>query len=491
MTRHPFRDPTLPVPRRVEDLLARLTRQEKVALLHQYAPAVPRLGLAEFRTGTEALHGVAWLGEATVFPQAVGLGASWNPELVEAVGRVSAIEVRALHAKDPMVSLNVWAPVVNLLRDPRWGRNEEGYSEDVLLTARIAIAYCRGLRGDHPYYVRTAPTLKHFLAYNNETGRDVTSSTVRPRVLREYDLPVFTQPIAAGVVDAVMPAYNLVNGRPAHLSPYLNGELRALAERDLLVVSDASAPSNLVDSEHYYDDHETGHAAALRAGVDSFTDHGTDSSVTVARLGGALERALISQEDIDRAVARVLALRIRTGEFDPDVDPYAAISETALNLPEHRALARRAAREQIVLLKNSGDLLPLSTGTGLRVAVLGPFAEELRADAYSGTMPYRATVADGLRRALAPDGGEVVSTNAADRVVLVVRGTGRPVRLAADGSLTCAPGPDGEPFDRLDWGQGLSTLRSVTTGRYVTVKTDPTDDDLAAGAPRRGRERTG
>src|SRR5829696_449998 len=138
---------------RVEDLLSRLTVAEMIGLLHQHQAAIPRLGVGPFRTGTEALHGVAWLGEATVFPQAVGLGATWDPELVERVGAATGTEVRALHHKDPeRVGLNVWAPVVNPLRDPRWGRNEEGYSEDPLLTSVMGTAYANGLRGDHPVY---------------------------------------------------------------------------------------------------------------------------------------------------------------------------------------------------------------------------------------------------------------------------------------------------------------------------------------------------
>jgi len=494
MAQLPFRDPALTVDRRAKDLLARLTTPEKIAMLHQYSPAVPRLGLAGFRTGTEALHGASWLGEATVFPQAVGLGATWHPELVAAVGEATAVEVRALHAKDPAVSLNVWAPTVNLLRDPRWGRNEEGYSEDVLLTARLATAYCRGLRGDDPYYVRTAPTLKHFLAHNNEVDRSETSSVVRPRVLHEYDLPVFTRVIAAGVVDAVMPSYNLVNGRPNHVSPYLDGILRKVTDRQLLVVADAGAPSNLVDTERYFDDHVTGLAAALRAGVDSFTDHGADPSLTVARLTEALDRGLIGHADIDRAVGRLLALRIRTGELDPGTDPYAAISRDALDTPEHRALARRAAREQIVVLKNTGDLLPLGNGTGPRIAVVGPFALDLRTDHYSGTMPYRVSVVQGLTDALAPLGGEVLGTDAMDRVTLLATSVDRPVRVDLGAShplLTCAAGRSDDEsrlFDLLDWGDGVSTLRSAATGRYVTVQAEPPE---IAGSPASAPERRG
>ncbi len=179
----PFRDSALSTGERVDDLIERLTLDERIAMLHQYAPAVPRLDIAPFRTGTEALHGVAWLGPATVFPQAVGLGATWDVDLVRRVGEAVAHELRAFHHLGK-AGLQVWAPVVNLLRDPRWGRNEEGYSEDPVHTAALATAYCRGLAGDHPRFLMTAPVLKHFLAYNNENDRCTTSSSVRPRVNR-------------------------------------------------------------------------------------------------------------------------------------------------------------------------------------------------------------------------------------------------------------------------------------------------------------------
>src|SRR3954466_1626080 len=185
-----FRDPAQPLADRISDLVGRLTTAEKIALLHQHQPAIPRLGIHAFQTGTEALHGLAWLGPATVFPQALGLASTWNPELVRAVGAAVGDEVRGFHHKDPdRAGLNVWAPVVNPLRDPRWGRNEEGYSEDPWLTGVLGTAYASGLRGDHPRYLRTAPTLKHFLGYNNETDRHLTSSDLPPRVLHEYELP--------------------------------------------------------------------------------------------------------------------------------------------------------------------------------------------------------------------------------------------------------------------------------------------------------------
>ncbi len=485
-----YLDPELPPERRADDLLARLTRDERLAMLHQYAPAVPRLGIAAFRTGTEALHGVGWLGPATVFPQAVGLGATWDPELLREVAAATGTELRAFHHRSPQVSLNAWAPVVNLLRDPRWGRNEEGYSEDPLHTARLAEAYCRGLAGDHPRFLRAAAVLKHFLAYNNEDGRCETSSSVRPRVLHEYDLAAFREPVAGGAAHGVMPAYNLVNGRPAHVHPLLATELRRWAEptgHELVVCSDAGAPSNLVDTQHYFDDHAASHAAALRAGVDSFTDHGDDFKTTVARLTEALERGLITVDDVDRAVRRQLALRFRLGEFDPQLDPYAATGWDVVDCAAHRALALRAAVAQIVLLRNEGGLLPLAPA-GRRVAVVGPLARTLFEDWYSGTMPYRITVADGLRDAVEAAGGTVVIAEGVDRIALRSASTGRFLALPGGGDGTeplAAVGAGADRpeagFDVFDWGGEVLTLRNAGTGRYLHLR--DADAALTADQP--------
>jgi beta-glucosidase len=460
----PFHDPALAVHKRVDDLLERLTLDERIAMLHQYAPAVPRLGLAAFRTGTEALHGVAWLGPATVFPQAVGLGATWDPELVRHVAEAVSVELRAFHHhRAPNAGLQAWAPVVNLLRDPRWGRNEEGYSEDPVHTARLAVAFCRGLSGDDPRFLRTAPVLKHFLAYNNEDDRCTTSSALRPRVLHEYDLAAFRPVIAGGAATGVMAAYNLVNGRPCHVSPLIETELRRWAEptgHELFVVSDAEAPSNLVDVEGYFDDHAESHAAALRAGIDSFTDHGEDSATPIGRLRDALERGLIDEADVNRAVRRQLLIRFRLGEFDPDLDPYAGIGPESIDCPAHRALALRAATESVVLLRNDG-LLPLDAARAPRVAVIGPLADMLCEDWYSGTMPYRITIAAGLGAALGEHGGDVVRVAGADRIALRSRRTGELLGKTA--------------FDVVDWGGGVLTLRSADTGRYLSG----TDADAA------------
>ncbi|MDX8035330.1 glycoside hydrolase family 3 C-terminal domain-containing protein [Lentzea sp. BCCO 10_0856] len=470
--RLPFHDPALPARKRIDDLLGRLTLDERIAMLHQYSPAVPRLGVAAFRTGSEALHGVAWLGVATVFPQAVGLGATWDEELVRRVAEATSVELRAFHYhRSPAIgsganSLQAWAPVLNLLRDPRWGRNEEGYSEDPLHTARLGTAFCRGLTGDHHRFLRTAPVLKHFLAYNNEDDRCVTSSGVRPRVLQEYDLAAFRPVIASGAATGAMAAYNLVNGRPCHVTPLIETELRRWAEptgHDLFVVSDAEAPSNLVDPEHYFDDHAESHAAALKAGIDSFTDHGEDSATPFRRLSEALDRGLIDEADVNRAVRRQLAIRFRLGEFDPGLDPYAAIGPEVIDCQEHRALALRAATESVVLLRNDG-LLPLDSARTRRIAVVGPLAGVLCEDWYSGTLPYQVTVADGLAAVLGDRGGEVVVADGADRVALRSRTSGELLGKTA--------------FDVSDWGDGVLTLRSAETGRYLSLKS--ADDSLAA-----------
>ncbi|MER7277015.1 glycoside hydrolase family 3 C-terminal domain-containing protein [Dactylosporangium sp. NPDC000244] len=454
-------------------MLEKLTVAEKIAMLHQSQPAVPRLGLAAFHTGCEALHGAAWLGRATVFPQAVGLGATWDRALLTAVGEAAATEVRAYRHDPPEgtepASLNVWSPVVNPLRDPRWGRNEEGYSEDPLATAELAIAYCTGLRGRHPDVWRTAPVLKHFLAYNVETGRDVVDVIVPERVLYEYELPVFLEPLRAGVVAGVMPAYNLVNGVPNHVHPLLGRALRA-ARPDVVICSDAQAPSNLVTSERYFATHAESHAAALRAGVDSYTDNGPDPAPTIERFTEALALGLITEADIDAAVGRVLALRASTGEFDPARDPYSGIRRDVIACDAHNRLAARAARSAMVLLRNEGGALPLRDA---RVAVIGPLGGRVLRDWYSGTLPYAVTIEGALRDRLGAD--RVIAAEGVDLVRLVAA-DGRHVHAAPDGSLSLAEGP-GAVFAHQDWGTSVQcpspvhTLRCLDHG-YLTAGDD-------------------
>ncbi|WP_329102319.1 glycoside hydrolase family 3 C-terminal domain-containing protein [Micromonospora sp. NBC_01699] len=486
-----FRDPDRPLADRVADLLGQLTLDEKIGLLHQYQAAIPRLGVDTFRTGTEALHGLAWLGPATVFPQAVGLASSWHPDLLRAVGDAVGDEVRARHRQDPTrIGLNVWAPVVNPLRDPRWGRNEEGYAEDPWLTGVLGTAYATGLRGDHPDYLKTAPTLKHFLGYNNETDRCLSSSNLPPRVLHEYELPAFRAPLAAGAAVAVMASYNLVNGRPAHLSPLLRRELRDSAPGEIMVVGDAGAVTNLAGAQGYLPDHPNGYAAALRAGVDNVTEDDTDGAPSRWRFTEALRRGLLVESDLDDAVRRQLTIRFRLGEFDPPArNPYARIGAEVVDCATHRRLARQAAEQSFVLLRNDG-LLPLHPDRIGRVAVLGPLAGTLHVDWYSGTLPYAVTALDGLTERLGA--GVTAYHPGVDRIALRVAGPDAGwVHATADPAgapLTVQPepgrGPIGEDgpigeggavggggpaswFEVYDWGRGLVALRAVGNGRHV------------------------
>ncbi|GAA4925042.1 glycoside hydrolase family 3 C-terminal domain-containing protein [Actinoplanes utahensis] len=511
-----FRDPQQKLAARVSDLLGRLDVAEKIALLHQYQAAVPRLGVASFRTGTEALHGVAWLGTASAFPQAVGLASSWDPDLLRRVGTAVGTEVRAMHHRDPEnVGLNVWAPVVNLLRDPRWGRNEEGYAEDPWLTGVLSTAYSGGLRGDDPRWLRTAPTVKHFLGYNNETDRCLTSSNMPPRVLQEYELPAFRPALAAGAAVAVMASYNLINGRPTHLSPLINEVLRGWAEDDVLVVGDAYAVQNLAGDQQCFADHPAGFAAALKSGIDCVTEPGPLSEESFT---AALERGLITESDVDAAVRHILSVRVRLGEFNPEEDPYRDTGPEVIDCPEHRLLARESARASVVLLANDG-ILPLNPASTGRIAVIGPLADTTFDDWYSGTPPYRRT----LRDAIAERAGEVLHHEGTDRVALrceagflsvgdgplrVVPASDTPGsalldsagtalldsagRAAFDVSGTAAfeatdtagfdatgtagfdvpdgaafDVPDAALFDVLDWGEETFSLRAVASGRFV------------------------
>lgn len=473
-----FRDPHQPLRARIDDLLGRLTPAEKIALLHQHQAGVPRLGIGRFHTGTEALHGLAWLGPATVFPQTVGLASTWDPELITRVGAAVGEETRGLHHQDPQrVSLNVWAPVVNPLRDPRWGRNEEGYAEDPWLTGELATAYATGLRGDHPFYLRTAPTLKHFLGYNNETDRSTTSSNLPPRVLHEYELPAFRAPVAAGAAVAVMASYNLVNGRPAHLSPLIEQELRRWSDDDVMVVGDAGAASNVAGSQAYHPDDVTGYAAVLRAGIDCVTEGDANSQATIETFTRALDLGLVGMSHVDAAVRHILSVRFRLGEFDPtEGNPFAATTAEVINCPAHQRLAREAARRSIVLLRNDDTaLLPLDADRVRRIAVLGPLADTVHTDWYSGTLPYAVTARDGLAARLGA--AAITFHEAIDRIVLrtgagtVVAGEkpdGGPLRVIG---AAARPGPhaDDHLFDVFDWGDDVIALRAACNGRHVGV----------------------
>jgi beta-glucosidase len=486
---YPFDDPHLTLSARIGDLLGRLTLDEKVSLLHQYEPAIPRLGVAAFKTGTEALHGVAWstdvhnagavvTANGTVFPQAVGLASTWDPALIKQVGDAVGQEARGFNSENPDVwGLNLWAPVVNLLRDPRWGRNEEGYSEDPYLTGAISTAYGKGIEGDDPTYLQAAPTLKHYLAYNNEAQRDTSNSVVPPKILHDYDQQAFEPAISADAATGVMASYNLVNGRPNTVSPDLAGVERSWTDKTLMNVTDAGAPNNLTGSEAYYGTQAQADAAAIKAGIDSFTTDDTNSSITVAAVDAALAQGLLTVADVNRAVSDILSVRFRLGDFDPPgLDPYSRITASVIDSPAHRKLARQAADEQTVLLKNSGGALPLDAAHTRKIAVVGPLENTLYTDWYSGSLPYGVTPLQGITQRLGT-GGTVTSSEGVDRIALRDTTTGRYLTAgeATDGAALAENGTTAgtdQSFDVFDWGSGIDTLRAVANGKYLTLGDD-------------------
>ncbi|MEV0824439.1 glycoside hydrolase family 3 protein [Nonomuraea rubra] len=489
---YPFQNPALPLEQRVNDLLGRLTLDEKLSLLHQSQPAIPRLGIAYHKNGTEALHGVAWsnhlndnwnqkFASGTVFPQAVGLASTWDPDLIKKVGSAVGDETRGYNAADPVLwGLQVWAPVVDLLRDPRAGRNEEGYSEDPLLTGAISTAYGKGLQGDDPFYLKTAPVLKHYLAYNNETDRSLTSSNLTPKLKHEYYEPAFKAAISADAATGVMASYNLVNGRPNHVNPDLNDVVRSWTDKTLYNPSDAWGPHALTDLERYYDNKPEAFAAVLKAGLDSFTIDNSDISVMVTNLKAALDQGRLTEADVDKSVRSVLSIRTRLGHFDPDGGPYKKITAEVINSDANQRLNRETAGKAAVLLKNSG-VLPL--GRPRSAAVVGPLSGKLYRDWYSGQLPYQVTPLDGIRERVA----DVTTGEGLERIALKHLDSGKYITATGTGPNDNAALTDTAPtaasqWDLTDWTGGVSTLRNAGNGRLLggdwrSLDTDDTEPD--------------
>jgi len=423
-----WKDPAAPVAARVNDLVRRLSLAEKVQQLRNNAPAIPRLGIPAYNYWSECLHGVARAGRATVFPQAIGLAATWDVPLLRETAGVIATEARAKHndyvaAHDGnsgrYFGLTFWTPNINLFRDPRWGRGQETYGEDPFLTARLGVAFIRGLQGDDPKYLKAMACAKHFAVHSGpESERHRFDVSPPERDFYETYLPHFEAAVREGHVGAVMGAYNSVYGKPACASPLLLTDLlRRQWGFDGHVVSDCGAIYDIWANHKFADSPEAAAAAAIQAGDDLCC--GKDYNALVR----AVRKGLIGDPEIDTAVRRVLEARFRLGLFDPpDQVPYAQIPVTENDTPAHEALALQAARESIVLLKNDG-LLPLDRAKIKRIAVIGTnaaFVPVLLGN-YNGTPARPVTLLEGIQRA--------AGTN-----IQVIYEPGCPLALGRDGS---------------------------------------------------------
>ena len=423
-TDYPFRNPNLPLEERVTDLLGRLTLDEKVVLMSG-SPKIPRLGLA-FSGQVEGLHGLAlggpghWEGKGkqplptTTFPQERGLGNTWDPELMQKIGALEGYEARYYY-QSPTYDRGgvvVRAPNVDLARDPRWGRSEESMGEDPYLVGTMTVAFQHGLQGPDPNHWQAASLMKHFLANENEDTRDSSSSDFGERLFREYYSVPFRMGFEEGGSRGVMAAYNSWNGTPMMIHPVLKDVMIKEWGNDGIICTDGGALGLLITAHKTFPDKEHGSAAAVKAGINYFLDTYKDD------LTKALADGLVTEADIDTALRGWLRVLVELGEFDavdkvPGAnDPYGQIGREAnVTPPWERAsskqLARLATDESIVLLKNENNTLPLDPAKLKTIAVIGPWADDVLLDWYSGTPPYSVTPLQGIREAAAK-GAKVV-----------------------------------------------------------------------------------
>ena len=416
---YPFRDPKLGDDQRIADLLGRLTVEEKILLMSDH-PKIPRLGLV-FSGQVEGLHGLAlggpggWGGRdrtplpTTTFPQEKGLGATWDPELVKKIASVEGYEARYDY-QNPVYDRGgvvVRAPNADLSRDPRWGRTEESYGEDPFLVGTLTVAFAQGLQGPDPKHWQAASLMKHFLANENEEGRSYTSSDFDERLFREYYSAPFRMGFEEGGSRAVMAAYNSWNGTPMLIHPVLKDVMIREWGNDGLICSDGGALGLLITAHKSFVDKEHGVAAAVKAGINNFLDTYMDD------LRKALRDGLLTEADMDASLHNELRVFLRLGEFDaPGVDPYGKIGRNTIGTKDEagppwdrdssKALARLATDESVVLLKNEGNTLPLYRAKLKTIAVIGPWADQVLLDWYSGTPPYAVSALEGIREGAGP-----------------------------------------------------------------------------------------
>lgn len=434
-----FNDPAVNEEQRLDDLIARMTLDEKVDALGNNTQ-VPRLGI-QASGSVEGLHGIVLGGPTygdrantptTGFPQAYGLGETWDTDLLHRVATYISTENRYLfqNAKYRKSGLIMWTPNVDLGRDPRWGRTEECYGEDAFLTSRLAVAFIKGIQGDHPKYWRNASLMKHFLSNSNEYGRTFSSSNYSDKLFREYYAYPFYKGVTEGGSQALMTAYNAYNGTPCIMHPVLrNIVMKEWGLNGTLLTDGGAFRLLLSDHKRFDNDRAAAAAACIKAGITKFLDEYKDAVYE------ALHRKLISVEDIEKAIRGNLRISLKLGLLDHTEDnPYAAIGVTDTiapwSKPETKALVREATLKSIVLLKNQDHLLPLDRYKIKKIAVIGQRATEVLQDWYAGKPFYTVNVLDAIREEAGNDiEVRYVKTNRMD--------SARTVAAWADVAIVC------------------------------------------------------
>jgi len=402
MTQPSYLNPDLPIPERVQDLLSRLTTEEKLGQFIHPVNSLPRLGIPAYNFWSEGLHGVGRNGRATVFPQAIGMSATWNPVLVKTVASAIGDEGRAKYHETLRVKgetnlyqgLTFWSPNINIFRDPRWGRGQETWGEDPFLTGEMGVAFVRGLQGDDPKYLKAAACAKHYAVHSGpEKQRHSFNAQVSIRDLYATYLPAFKRLVMEAKVEAVMGAYNRVLGDPCCASPLLLQEI--LRDRWGFaghVVSDCWALSDIHGGHHVTNSPLETAALALKTGCD------ISCGCTYDYLGEALEKGLLTISDIDLALSRTLATRFKLGMFDPQEQvPYASTPMSVVGSTKHRNLAYRTALQSAVLLKNNQNILPIGPQVK-SIFVTGPAAAsvDVLLGNYYGINERMTTLLEGI-----------------------------------------------------------------------------------------------
>jgi len=406
-----YLDPTQSINVRVDDLVGKMTLEEKASQLVNQARAIPRLQVPAYDWWSEALHGVARAGTATVFPEPIGLAATFDDPLIHEMAIVIGTEARAKHnqavkagRRDIMEGLDFWSPNINIFRDPRWGRGQETYGEDPFLTGRMGVAFVTGLQGDDPKYFRVISTPKHFAVHSGpEPSRHTIDVQVSKHDMEDTYLPAFRDAVTEGKAESVMCAYNRVNGEPACANTFLlQDQLRGAWKFNGYVVSDCDAVVDVYQGHHFAKSQAQAAAVSLKRGMDNecadfFTlakdNHDYQPYVD------AVKQGLLTEADLDISLKRLFTARMRLGMFDPpEKVPYAQTPESEIDSAAHRELALKVARESMVLLKNDG-VLPFAAGVK-KILVVGPLAEstEVLYGNYNGTPSHAVTALEGIRK---------------------------------------------------------------------------------------------